>query len=134
MKATHLLIGVLGVVVFLATGLYMRMNFPELYAGNEALRYMYRANHVYILLASLVNLALGTYLVTADSGWRTVVSRIGSVLAILSPIVLCYAFFAEVPKASPERLVTAIGVLFVAVGVVAQLPSSRRSREIPVAR
>ena len=37
--------------MFLATGLCMRAGFPELYGANEALRYIYRANHAYILLA-----------------------------------------------------------------------------------
>src|SRR5262245_23409287 len=129
MGRLHLAVGSLGVVVFLGTGLYMRSGFPDLYASDEALRYMYRANHVYLLLASLVNMALGIYLIAPASGWRAVLSRIGSVLAILSPIVLCYAFFVEVPKASPERVFTALGIFLVALGVIAQLPSYRASRE-----
>jgi hypothetical protein len=118
------------VLVFLGTGFYMRSHFPELYASNEALRYMYRANHVYLLLASLVNLALGIYLVTPDTGWRSAVSRIGSVLVILSPVVICYAFIAEVPRASPERVLTALGIFLVTLGVVAQLPYYRKSRAL----
>jgi hypothetical protein len=125
MKASHLFVGVLGVLVFLATGIYMQSNFPALYAGNEALRYMYRASHVYLLLASVVNIALGIYL-TPSAGWRAWLSRVGSSLALLAPFVLCYAFFVEVPKASPERVFTALGVLLVALGVVVQLPCYRR--------
>jgi hypothetical protein len=127
MRSAHLFVGVLGVLVFLGTGFYMRSHFPELYASNEALRYMYRANHVYLLLASLVNLALGIYLAAPKAGWRSVVSRIGSVLAISSPFVIGYAFFAEVPRASPERVLTALGILLVALGVVAQLPCYRKA-------
>lgn len=128
MRSVHFLVGVLGVLVFLGTGVYMRSGFPELYAGNEALRFMYRASHVYLLFASLVNIVLGVYLVTPRRGWRAVLSRIGSALTVLSPILLCYAFFAEVPTASPERTLTALGVIFSALGVVAQLPGSRLSR------
>jgi hypothetical protein len=51
-------------------------------------------------------------------------------LTILSPIVLGYAFFAEVPKASPERIFTALGVFLVALGVIAQLPASRVPRAL----
>ena len=128
MRRAHLLIGLLGALVFLGTGAYMRLGFPALYAGNEALRYMYRANHVYLLLASVVNIALGVYLAASESGWRALSSRVGSVMAIVSPIVLCYAFFAEVPKASPERILTALGILLVVLGVIGQLPSYRRQR------
>jgi FtsH-binding integral membrane protein len=125
MRRAHLLVGVFGVLVFLGTGLYMRSGFPGLYVGNEALRYMYRANHIYLLLASLVNMVLGIYLAAPEAGWRALLSRIGSVLVVLSPVLLCYAFFAEVPKASPERVFTALGVFALAAGVVAQLPSYR---------
>jgi hypothetical protein len=125
MRHAHLLVGVLGVLVFLATGVYMQSGFPDLYAGNEALRYMYRANHIYLLLASLVNVVLGVYLAAPAGGWRARTSKIGSVLAISSPVLLGYAFFAEVPNASPERVVTALGVFLVALGAVGQLPSYR---------
>ena len=104
MRVLHLIVGSAGVLVFLATGIYMQTHFPELYGTNEALRYMYRANHVYILLASLVNVVLGVYLSAPNSPWRAVVGRTGSVLALLSPPILIYAFFAEAPKASPERV------------------------------
>lgn len=128
MRTAHLWIGLLGVLVFLGTGLYMRSGFPELYAGNEALRYMYRANHIYLLLTSLVNVALGVYLAGPERGWRAWLSRIGSALTLVSPLVLCHAFFAEAPKAVPQRNVTALGIYFVALGVVAQLPGRRRAQ------
>ena len=127
MRKLHLIVGLAGVAVFLGTGVYMRTHFPALYGGNEALRYMYRANHVYLLLASLVNVALGVYLSSAESGWRASLGKAGSVLALLSPALLCYAFFAEVPLASPARIVTLLGVVSIALGVAAQLPSAGRA-------
>ena len=53
MRIMHLLIGLVGFAAFLGTGLYMARHFPGAYASDEAIRYMYRANHVYLLLASL---------------------------------------------------------------------------------
>ena len=128
MRKLHLIVGLVGVAVFLGTGLYMRAHFPTLYGGNEALRYMYRANHVYLLLASLVNIALGAYLASADSGWRASLGKAGSLLAMLSPVLLCYAFFAEAPRGSPERIVTTLGIVSITLGVAAQLPSAGRAR------
>jgi hypothetical protein len=128
MRKLHLIVGLAGVAVFLGTGVYMRAHFPAAYAGNEALRYTYRANHVYLLFASLVNVALGVYLTRAAIGWRASLATAGSVLALLSPGLLCYAFFAEAPRASPERIVTLLGVVAVALGVVAQLPSAGGSK------
>jgi hypothetical protein len=123
MRKLHLVVGLVGIAVFLGTGVYMFRGFPDLYGTNEAVRYMYRANHVYVLLSSLINVALAVYLVPARPGWKALVSRIGSVLVILSPLVLCYAFFAEAPKATPERTFTGLGVLALLLGVLAHLPN-----------
>jgi hypothetical protein len=113
----HLAVGLAGVVAFLGTGGYMRAGFPDLYAANEVLRYLYRSNHVYVLLASLVNVALGVHLTPVAPGWRATVSRVGSLLALASPAVLCLAFFVEAPVASPQRVLTLVGVVAVAAGI-----------------
>jgi hypothetical protein len=55
-KRIHLLLGLLTVLFFLATGAYMRARFPDLYGDNETIRYLYRANHIYILCAGLLHL------------------------------------------------------------------------------
>ena len=117
LRKLHLVVGLAGVAVFLATGAYMRAGFPDLYAGNEVLRYLYRSNHVYVLLASLVNVALGVHWTDVTPGWRATGSLIGSLLALASPAVLCFAFFVEAPVASPERIWTLLGVVAVAAGI-----------------
>ena len=99
LRKLHFVVGLAGVVAFLVTGAYMRAGFPDLYAANEVLRYLYRSNHVYILLASLVNVALGVHLTAAAPGWRATVSMVGSLLALAAPVVLCFAFFFEAPVA-----------------------------------
>jgi len=117
LRKVHYAVGLLGVVAFLATGAYMRAGFPDLYTGNEVLRYLYRSNHVYILLASLVNVALGVHLAPAAPGWRATVLLAGSVLALAAPVVLCFAFYFEAPVAQPERVWTLAGVAALAAGI-----------------
>jgi FtsH-binding integral membrane protein len=117
LRKLHFAVGLAGVVVFLATGAYMRAGFPDLYAANEVLRYLYRSNHVYVLLASLINVALGVHLAPVAPGWRATVSTIGSLLALVAPVVLCLAFFLEAPKPSPERVLTLLGVVALAAGI-----------------
>jgi hypothetical protein len=112
--------------VFLGTGLYMRARFPALYGGNEALRFMYRANHVYLLLASLVNVALGVYLERSEPGWRATLGKLGSTFVLASPALLALAFFIEVPQASPQRVLTLLGIVLALLGVAAQLPAAGR--------
>lgn len=117
LRRPHLIVGLAGVAAFLVTGAYMRAGFPDLYASNEVLRYLYRSNHVYILLASLVNVALGVHLTPAVPGWRAGVSLLGSLLALAAPVVLCLAFFVEAPVPTPERVLTLIGVVAVTAGI-----------------
>ena len=95
----------------------MRAGFPDLYAANDVLRYLYRSNHVYILLASLINVALGVHLTATVPGWRATVSLSGSLLALAAPVVLCFAFFLEAPVPSPERVLTQVGVIAVTAGI-----------------
>jgi hypothetical protein len=94
----------------------MRMRFPDVYVDDEALRYIYRANHVYVLLASLVNIVLGMYFKVSDRPWRVWAARIGSVLIMASPIVLVFAFFIEAPNVTPDRVLTLVGVIALGAG------------------
>lgn len=125
MRLIHLGVGIAGVLAFLATGLYMARNFPAAYASGEEIRYMYRANHVYLLLASLVNVALGCYWPGARPGWRGKLALAGAWLLLAALPVLLAAFFVEPPRGSPERGLTFLGVLLTLLGAAAQLPSRR---------
>lgn len=125
MRNALLLAGVTGFAAFLATGLYMARHFPTAYAGGEEIRYMYRANHVYLLLASLVTIALGCYWPAARPGWRGKLASAGAWLLLAALLVLLAAFFVEPPRGSPERGLTFLGVLLTLLGVTAQLPSRR---------
>jgi hypothetical protein len=117
LRKLHFAVGTAGVVAFVVTGAYMRAGFPDLYVTNEVLRYLYRSNHVYVLLASLVNVALGVHLTAAAPGWRAAISLLGSLLALAAPVVLCLAFFIEAPVPTPERGLTLAGVIAVTAGI-----------------
>ena len=122
LRSSHFWTGLVGFAVFLATGLYMRLGFPELYGANEVVRYHYRANHIYILLASLINLALGCYF-QLGVGWRKKTARLGSLLLLSAPVVLVAAFFIEAPKGAPDRVLTLIGIFMVFIGVLCHAPN-----------
>ena len=124
MRRAHLIIGLLGVVAFLGSGLYMHYKYqhfqvPEVYGSNEVLRFMFRANHIYLLMASLVNLTMAVYFREATHAYARWICRIGSALVLASPILLGVAFFVEVPEATLDRTLTYYGVVALAAGVVA---------------
>ncbi len=115
LKRLHRWTGIVTVVVFLGTGVYMLWQFPGLYDGNETIRYLFRANHIYLLMAGLLNLGLGLYFAAQEAGWRRTLQRVGSALLMASPVILLAAFIIEPAQPDSERLITAAG-LFAALG------------------
>ncbi len=120
-KVVHLTAGLGTVFVFLGTGLYMRMNFPQLYEDNEVIRYLFRANHVYILFSGLLNVVLGLYSSLSDHRWRQISQRSGSFLVLLSIPFFVWAFVVEPPTASPYRPLTIVGSFLAITGVMLHL-------------
>src|SRR5262245_60638478 len=98
--------GILMIIAFVLTGQYMSWRFPELYAPNETIRFMFRANHIYVLMSGLVNIAVGAYLVMHPRRWRRILQLIGSTLLLIAPVVLIIAFFYDPPRADVERVMT----------------------------
>jgi hypothetical protein len=108
----HLIIGVLGLVVFALTGHVMLRHEPPASHLNPELRLMYVSRHIYLLGAALVNLMTGLYLQMAPAGWRRAFQFIGSALVFLSPVLLTLAFFAESPLGLVGRSWRSSGGLF----------------------
>ncbi len=101
-RRLHLAIGIAGVIAFVLTGQYMRRAIDMAGMGDLP-RMLYRSAHIYLLLASLLNLMLGFYLREARGGWRSWVRRIGSVPILLAPPVFLMAFANEPQLASFSR-------------------------------
>jgi hypothetical protein len=118
MSRAHRLVGMVGVLVFLSTGVYLASRFPALHGGNDGIRYQFRANHVYILLSSLINWGVGLYFVGKESGWRRGAQRFGSMLLLSAPAVLLAAFFIEPARGLPERPLTTLGMVLLLGGTV----------------
>jgi len=116
LRTLHFAVGLGGAAAFVVSGL-MRAGFPDLHVSSEVLRYLSRSNHVYILLASLVNIALGVHLSVAAPGWRTAALRAGSLLALAAPVILCFAYFLEASVPTPQRVLTLFGVATVTAGI-----------------
>ncbi|GJQ21599.1 MAG: hypothetical protein HBSIN02_19540 [Bacteroidia bacterium] len=119
MKRAHISTGILTLLAFLGTGMYMRVNFPELYGDREAIRFLFRANHVYILFSALLNIMAGMIQHSPQqSGVLQKGDVPGSIAVLLSAPVFIAAFFLEPPEASPMRPVTTAAAFLALVGVV----------------
>jgi len=125
-RTLHILVGLGSLLLFLGSGLYMDMHFPGLYGNNEAIRYQFRANHIYILMAGLINLAAGLYPAPARAGWRLALGHLASALLLLAPAMLVAAFCLEPVQGGEQRPLTFYGVLMLLLGVLAaHLPALR---------
>jgi hypothetical protein len=129
LQKLHLVMGIITVLIFLGTGVYMRLNFPEAYGTTEVIRYQYRANHIYILFCALVNIAIGLYAVFHAVGWRKNLQVIGSWLLVSSPVWLTLAFFIEPPHAADHRPLTFFGVVFSLAGMGLHFISRRKMND-----
>jgi membrane protein implicated in regulation of membrane protease activity len=124
---THLLVGLLALIIFLLTGAYMRWRLMPLMEASDRLRFSLRGNHVYILWSALLNLIAGAYLRVAPSGWRAKLQLTGSLLIMLSSAIVIIAFFHE-SKASPERPITLLAMITALTGTALQVFSTFRER------
>jgi len=59
--------GVAGLLTFLWTGRFMLRHFPAAYRGHEEIRFLYRANHLYIVFASILNVVIGRHVRIEES-------------------------------------------------------------------
>ena len=118
MKLLHIVVGAFVLLAFLLTGQYM--DYLDIRSGalGDATRMMFRSRHIYILLAGLVNLAVGTYFVRRAGGWRRTLQTIGSVLVLAAPLLLLAAFFTEPGLPGLRRQFTLPAIVILAVGTL----------------
>jgi len=57
-RQLHIIVGLLGVATFLATGVYMWLTYSPMDQLEDGPRLLLRSRHIYILFGSLLNLRL----------------------------------------------------------------------------
>jgi len=128
LRNAQMAVGAIGVVVFLYTGWYMRAHFPAAYEPREAIRYLYRANHLYVMFASTLNLVVGRALALPRAPWRRAVQVAGSVALVVSTAALIAAFFLEPPSGGAMRKATLLGCVLAFGGSLLHVLSAERQR------
>ena len=126
MARIHRLAGLGFVLIFVATGVWLRFRGQAVIDQDEAIRFSLRANHVYILFAGLVNIAVGLNPTVPAVSWRRRVQLVGSALLLLAPLVLLAAFILEGPQAQAFRPITEAGVILMFLAVMCQVPARAR--------
>lgn len=95
MGTFHKIFGAALAAAFLLTGQYMDRVHNHLAGFPDGARMLYRSRHIYILLAALLNLALGAYYTERQGGLRRWLQRAGSALIVAASVLFVVAFFYE---------------------------------------
>jgi hypothetical protein len=129
LRRTHLVVGAITVIAFLVTGQLMSLHEPPVAAMEWADRLLFRSRHIYLLCAGLVNLAIGVNFGLPERAARRGAATVGSLLVILSAMLLFFAFFAEPMAGRLPGSISNLGLFAMFGGVLLYaLVSVRRSK------
>ena len=124
MKKAHLIFGAFVVLAFLLTGQYMDKYFNHLHGMPDARRLLYRTRHIFILLAGLLNLAIGAYLTYQSETWRRILQLTGSLLVVAASFLFLLAFFYEPNLTDLHTPLSHWGTYTITTGVLLHVISS----------
>jgi hypothetical protein len=129
LRMAHLVVGGIAVVAFLITGQIMGRHEPPVAAMEWAERLLFRSRHIYLLCAGLVNLAMGVHYALPERALRRGAAIAGSLLVLVSAVLMFFAFFAEPMAGRPPGMTSSLGLFALFGGVLLHaLASLRRSR------
>jgi hypothetical protein len=118
LRRLHIVVGLAGLLTFVASGQYMDLRFDHLRGMQDAPRLLMRSAHIYLLLSSLLNLVLGIYVIAPPPAPRRYIQWLGSGMLAAGPPLFAAAFLFEPWLAQLERPYTRWAVYAAAGGVV----------------
>ena len=116
----HFWLGFAGLIIFLLTGQYMGFIHNALQDLADRPRMFYRSAHIYLLLASVLNLFLGAYFQKIEHAVIGKLQLLISLLVLLSPVMFLLGFFLEYQYALEgfERPITGWANYFLFIAAV----------------
>ena len=126
-RRTHLILGLAGVVAFLATGAYMHFRYAHLAGMADGPRLLFRSSHIYLLFSSLLNLLLGIYWTPGTTALRRTLQGIGSSLLALGPLLSLLAFLQEPWLQDLERPFSSLAIYGSFAGALLHLAGTTKS-------
>ena len=128
LRRVHRLLGFLVLLVFLGTGVYLRVRFPEAVAlaMDMGQRATFRSRHIYILSSAIAHLLLGSYLVPAATRRRRFFQALGSGLMGVSSALLIAAFFIDPYRAEMRSEWSSQGVILLLAGALLHVAAGRK--------
>jgi hypothetical protein len=118
LRMAHLVVGAIAVVAFLITGMLMSGHDPPVESMEWGERLLFSSRHIYLMCVGLVNLALGARYGLPERPARRGAAIIGSLLLLVSTVLLFFAFFAEPMAGRWPGLLSNLGLFALFWGVV----------------
>jgi len=106
------------IIVFLLTGQYMDKFLDHLVGMTDGPRMLYRSRHIYILMAGLLNLGIGTYFKLAATKQLKLLQVLGSALVVIATVLFVVAFFTEAKLSGFETPWSRQGIYLLATGTL----------------
>ena len=113
-------------LVFLLTGQYMDRYLQHLRYMADGPRMLYRTRHIFILMAGLLHLGIGTYFSDGATTARRTSQLIGSIFITLASVLFTIAFFYEPHLQELHAPLSLVGMILIAVGTLLHLLSGVR--------
>jgi hypothetical protein len=110
LRRYHAAIGAVALVAFALSGQYMHWGLGHLRDMPDVPRLMYRSSHIYLLMAGLLNVALGLYLQLRTAGPARAAQVAGSLMLFASPVFFGWSFWVESQQPSIERHLLRLGI------------------------
>jgi hypothetical protein len=127
----HRIVGFGGLAAFLASGWYMQTHEPAMNQLPDGMRMMFRSRHIYLLLASLINIVMGAYWQPAGRRW---LQHAGSAAVLAAPVLFAAGFLREPYLPGLDRSFTVYAVVAALAGTLANAFAGRRRETAPQRR
>ena len=124
-RKLNLFSGLLYFGLFIYTGIYLVNNSD---IKDDYWHMSGRANHIYLLMISLINLLF----YKIDTNNSSLLDKISSIIVSLSATLCCIGFFRETGEKIENRMLVPMSVGFVFFGVILKLMSPNKNKNIKI--
>lgn len=93
-------------------------------------RLLFRTRHIFILLAGLLNLALGAYFTYRTQTWRRTIQLLGSLFIFAASFLFLIAFFYEPHLSDLHTPLSHWGTYTISAGAVLHVVSGVRQKRL----
>ncbi|MEO1212019.1 MAG: hypothetical protein AAFY45_00755 [Bacteroidota bacterium] len=117
LKRLHFFGGILLLIIFILSGQYMQHGFSSLQDLELFERMVFRAEHIYLLLTSLIHISIGVYFKPYKQVPHKYIQVFSSLLMFSATAAFHYSFFHEMPSSEIERPFSRMGLYLMLAGV-----------------